>query len=167
MTKKVMVRIVANLAFTLFLITGCQQNQLFSETQLFNEEGWHKDSIITFKLPVLDTVATHNTFINIRNTNAFGFSNLYVIAKLNHPNGKQKIDTLQYLMAKPNGEWLGVGATSVKENKLWYLKNYQFKETGNYSISLSHAMRKNGEVNGLTYLKGILDLGIQIETSNK
>ena len=167
MIKKVMVRSIAYLTFILLFFTGCQQNQLFSETQLFQEEGWHKDSIATFKLPILDTVATHQVFINTRNTNAFKFSNLYLIAKLNYPNGKQKIDTLQYLMAKPNGEWLGVGATSVKENKLWYLQDFQFNETGIYSIDLRHAMRKNGEIDGLNYLEGVLDIGIQIETTNK
>lgn len=167
MVRTTMMRIIGYCAFTLFFITSCQQNQLFNKTQSFQEDGWHKDSIASFKLPVLDTITPHHVFINIRNTNSFAFSNLYLIAQLNHPNGKQKIDTLQYQMAKPNGEWLGVGTSSVKENKLWYLQNFQFNEKGNYSIDISHAMRRNGESKGLTHLKDVLDIGIQVESTNE
>ncbi len=111
----------------------------------------------------MDSVQKHNLFFNVRNTNDYAFSNLYFIAQLNYPNGKQKTDTLQYLMAKPNGEWLGIGATSLKESKLWYLENFQFNETEQYTIDIQQAMRINGETNGLIYLKGIPDIGIQIE----
>ena len=164
MVKKMPLPIFSLLIFALFTIASCQQSQLFNQTKSIDENGWHKDSIASFKLPVLDTIAPCNVFINIRNTNSFPFSNLYLIAEVNHPNGKQQIDTLQYQMAKPSGEWLGVGATSVKESKLWYLQNFQFSENGSYLVNISQAMRTNGNPDGLLYLKGILDVGIQVES---
>jgi len=155
---------ISNLCILILLLASCQQNHVFNSTKVIESKGWHKDSIASFKLPIIDSIAKHNIYINIRNTNAFPFSNLYVIAQINHPKGKQQIDTLQYQMAKPNGEWLGNGATSIKENKLWYLENFQFSENGQYSIDIQHAMRTNGNAEGLVYLKGVSDVGIQIET---
>ena len=66
-------------------------------------------------------------------------------------------------MAKPNGELLGEGFTDVKENKLWYKEGVRFDEIGDYSIIIQHAMRNNGEVNGVDNLTGITDVGFRIE----
>lgn len=151
----------------LHFLASCTQNNFYSNSVSFQDEVWHKDSILHYDLPVMDTVTSYNVFINLRNTNAYPYSNLYLITQLNYPHGKQQIDTLQYQMAKPSGEWLGVGATSIKENKLWYLQNFTFSEKGNYSVSLKHAMREGGAIDGLENLKGISDVGIQIESSTK
>jgi gliding motility-associated lipoprotein GldH len=66
-------------------------------------------------------------------------------------------------MAQPTGEWLGKGVGSVKENKLWYKENIVFPQSGVYKVNVFHAMRKNGEVDGLHELDGITDVGLEIE----
>jgi len=72
-------------------------------------------------------------------------------------------DTLEYRMANPDGSWLGNGIGSVKESKLWYKQNFTFTEQGSYRIRISHALRNNGEVDGVTNLEGITDVGYSIE----
>ncbi len=85
------------------------------------------------------------------------------------PHGKTIKDTLEYKMAEPSGKLLGSGLTDIKENKLWY-KGYNtpfvFKESGDYTINIQHAMRENGKVNGVTELEGITDIGFRIENKN-
>jgi gliding motility-associated lipoprotein GldH len=69
-------------------------------------------------------------------------------------------------MADPNGKLLGTGFTDVKENKLWYkgfVKPFIFNESGEYKIKIQHAMRQNGQVNGIENLEGITDIGFRIE----
>lgn len=146
---------------------SCNKNHVFNSNKTIEKNGWHKDSIASFSLPVLDSIQPYNLFLITRNTNTFAFSNLYLITELRYPNGKTKTDTLQYLMAKPNGEWLGTGGSSIKESKLWYLQNFQFKENAPYTLYIKQAMRENGSVEGLVYLEGITDIGIQIETPTK
>jgi gliding motility-associated lipoprotein GldH len=70
-------------------------------------------------------------------------------------------------MAKPDGSWLGQGIGKVKENKLWYKENVQFFETGNYAITIAQAMRNNGNVEGVTKLEGITDVGFSVEETSK
>ncbi len=86
-----------------------------------------------------------------------------MIAEINFPNGKTVKDTLEYQMAKPNGTLLGQGFTDVKENKLWYKERVQFDEAGTYTVTIQHAMRNNGEVNGVDNLEGITDVGFRRE----
>ena len=94
-----------------------------------------------------------------------------MIVELDYPNGKVTKDTLEYLMAKPNGELLGSGFTSVKEHKLYWLKAYDdsfvFSEEGTYKIQIQQAMRHRGEPNGVAQLDGIIDVGFSIEPLNK
>ena len=100
---------------------------------------------------------------NIRNTAKYEFSNLYLITEINFPNGKKIVDTLQYQMTDPSGNFLGKGFSHIKENKLFYKENVLFPSTGDYTVSVAYAMRKSGEINGITNLKGITEVGFRIE----
>ena len=70
-------------------------------------------------------------------------------------------------MAQPDGTWLGKGYGSIKENKLWFKENIVFPSAGVYTLRLSHAMRKNGNVDGVINLEGITDVGFEIVKSNE
>ena len=149
----------------LLLVIACDSKQVYDAYQSVPEK-WHKDSLITFKLTAPDTTNAYNLHINLRNTNDYQYSNLFLIAELQYPNGKTIKDTLEYKIAAPNGELLGKGFTDVKESKLWY-KGYDepfiFKESGDYIVTLQQAMRRNGDVNGVLELEGVTDIGFRVE----
>ncbi len=148
--------------FVAISMFSCDDKQVFDEYQTVSE-SWEIDEEISFTLPKLDSAQTYNLFINVRNTNDYKYSNLFLISEMKFPNGKVVTDTLEYDLAAPNGEWLGEGFSDLKENKLWYKENINFIEEGVYTITLQHAMRKNGEVNGINSLDGITDIGFRIE----
>ena len=141
---------------------SCDSNQVFDAYKTI-PNTWHKDSKIEFAIPQQDSITPYNLFVNIRNTSNFKYSNLFLIVEMNFPNGKTIKDTLEYLMAKPNGEFLGTGFSSLKENKLWYKEAFVFSESGEYLIKIQHAMRENGSVKGIENLEGITDVGFRIE----
>jgi gliding motility-associated lipoprotein GldH len=126
-------------------------------------EIWNKDKTVSFKVNPPDSTNAYNLFVNLRNTNAYKYSNLFLIVEMNFPHGKNIVDTLEYKMAEPNGEFLGTGFSSIKENKLWYKEGVIFNENGTYTVNIKHAMRENGEVNGVANLEGITDIGFRIE----
>ncbi len=148
--------------FTVISIISCDDRQVFDEYQTVSET-WEIEEKISFSLPELDTIQPYNLFINVRNNNSYRYSNLFLISEMKFPNGKVITDTLEYDMAAPNGEWLGTGFSDLKENKLWYRERIIFAEEGMYTITLQHAMRKNGEVDGVYALEGITDIGFRIE----
>ena len=157
------------LVMTMYVvIASCDSNRVFDEYKSVPNQ-WHKDSIISFKVNPLDSTNNYNLFINLRNTNEYKFSNLFLIVEMDFPNGKILKDTLEYKMADPNGKFLGTGFTDVKENKLWY-KGYNdpfvFNESGEYVVHIQHAMRQNGQANGIDNLEGITDIGFRVEHAN-
>ena len=151
--------------FSFCLLTSCDPNGVFDQYQSI-PNSWDKDSIVGFKVQPPDTINTYNLFVNLRNDNTYKYSNLYLIVEMNFPNGKTIKDTLLYKMTKPSGEFLGTGYSSIKENKLWYKENFLFKEGGEYSVNIQHAMRENGKVNGVKELEGITDVGFRVERLN-
>lgn len=131
-------------------------------------ERWPASQKVNFELPQLDSIQPYTIYLNIRNTNSYPFSNIFLIAELEYPYGKTKVDTLEYRMANPDGTWLGTGIGSIKDSKLTYLENFKFKEEGTYKLSVSQAVRNNGEKQGVSQLEGITDVGYSIEkTINK
>lgn len=144
---------------------SCDSNRIYDEYKSVPNQ-WHKDSIILFNVIPPDSTNNYNLFVNLRNTNEYKYSNLFLIVEMDYPNGKIVKDTLEYKMADPSGKFLGTGFTDVKENKLWYKgheKPFVFSEMGEYKIQIQHAMRQNGQVNGIENLEGITDIGFRIE----
>jgi len=154
------------LALPMVLLLGsCDSALVKSEFQATEKGYWNKDNTIEFTFSGMDTIQAHHMFINLRNDETFPYSNLFLITELDFPSGQTVADTLEYEMARPDGSWLGKGHGSVKENKLWYKENIVFPSSGVYTLRLSHAMRKNGSVEGVVNLPGITDVGFQIEKS--
>lgn len=154
------------LVFTIAFLSSCNTNVVTSEYKSLNGAVWNKDDILQFNFSKLDTVQEYNVFINVRNDDTFPYSNLFLITSLSTPDGEVLQDTLEYNMALPDGTWLGKGSGSLKENKLWYKENIVFPTSGVYTLEVSHAMRKNGNVQGVISLEGITDVGLEITKSN-
>ncbi|MEH6536943.1 MAG: gliding motility lipoprotein GldH [Psychroserpens sp.] len=151
----------------LVISVSCDSNRVFDEYKSVPDE-WNKANKIEFKVTPPDSTRAYNLFVNLRNTEDYKYSNLFLIVEVNYPNGKTLKDTLEYKMANPDGTFLGTGFTDVKENKLWY-KGYEepfvFNESGEYTVNIQHAMRQNGSVDGIDKLEGITDVGFRIEHS--
>lgn len=143
---------------------SCDSNRVYDEYESITN-GWNIYSVITFDLPQIDSIPNYNLFINVRNNNDYAFSNIFLIANIQFPQGKVITDTLEYQMAMPGGEWLGTGFGDVKENKLWYKEGVRFNEPGQYKISIKHAMRKSGSEKGIENLEGITQVGLRIENT--
>ena len=147
-------------------IVACDDSIVKTDFKATNNGSWNKDNIVEFSFSELDTIQKHHMYINLRNDNTFPYSNLFLIAVLEYPNVEIVTDTLEFTMAQPDGTWLGKGYGSIKENKLWYKENIVFPSSGVYTLRLSHAMRKNGNVDGIVNLEGITDVGYEIVKSN-
>ncbi len=160
-TNKITNSIIVLMA--LFSIFSCDNKRIFDDYKSIKNGSWDKDNKISFDFVVNDTLAKQNLFINLRNNNDYEFSNLFIITKLSFPSGEKIIDTLEYEMTDNSGRFLGSGFTEIKENKLFYKENIIFPKKGNYNILIEQAMRKNGEIEGISSLKGVTEVGFRIE----
>ncbi len=153
-------------AFT-FLLFSCNSNAIFDQYIHIENQQWQSEKGIDFIVNNLDTISANNLFINIRNNKDYEFSSLFLIAKLELPNGYKVIDTLEYEMTDASGNWLGSGFTDLKENKLFYKENVVFSEIGTYKFNIQNATRGINDIQGKNPLKGITDVGLSIEKIKK
>ena len=148
------------------LLASCNTDAVMSDTHSL-PNYWDKNDTIAFSIPQLDSLKQYNVFLHLRNTNDYRFNNLFLIVSMEFPHGKTIQDTLEYRMAKPNGEWLGEGIGSLKESNLWFKEGVAFPEEGTYQLRIMQAVRNNGDVEGVTKLEGITDVGFSIEEASQ
>ena len=142
------------------LLFSCDKKRVFDEYKSVGS-AWHKDSIVTFDLPVLDSTKRYDLFVNLRDNNNYPFNNLFLIVALEMPNGFTKVDTLEYQMANPDGTLLGEGFSDIKESKLYFKEGVKFR--GKYKVHIKQAVRESGKIPGVQALEGITDVGFRIE----
>ena len=150
----------------LFAFFACDSNRVYDTYTSVAVSGWDRDQIITFEIETNDTISSHELFIQIRNTEAYKYSNLFLITDLESPDGLLQKDTLEFAMTDRFGNWLGTGFTDIKENKLYYKDAFVFPVSGSYTIRVQQAMRKRDQVDGIQKLQGISDVGFRIEKTN-
>lgn len=144
--------------FILTFLIGCSTS---GEDVIMNsvDNKWGKKAEQKFKLEITDPQNPKNIIFVVRNNNDYPYSNIRFIVNFKNPKSKTpQIDTLNYILAKPNGEWLGTGFGETKETLFQYKLNYKFPEKGTYEIGVKQAMRNDN-------LPGIEDIGIKVETA--
>ena len=149
---------ILGFSLLLFFITSCSssQDEIYMKPV---DRKWNKKDIKKIDFEIKDAQNPKNIIFVVRNNNDFPYSNLRLIVNLtNLKTKKNKIDTLNYIMAKPNGEWLGTGFGDTKEIFFQYKLNYKFPENGKYQIDFTQAMRND-------FLPGIEDIGVKFETA--
>ena len=144
--------------FVLFLLSSCMKSS--EDVQIKNLNGnWNKKAEQKFDFKIIDAQNPKNIIFVVRNNNDYPYSNIRIFVNFSDLKSKTKItDTLNYVLAQPNGEWIGKGFGDTKETLFQYKLNYKFPQNGDYSIGIIQAMRTD-------QLKGIEDIGLKIETA--
>jgi gliding motility-associated lipoprotein GldH len=160
------IRVMRNnlvLYLMLLTLTACIERPDYIQYFPITDHLWYSDHSVEFVVDNKDTISRKNVFINIRNNKNYEFSSLFLISKIEFPDGIHVVDTLEYEMTDPSGKWLGSGFTDIKENKLFYKENVIFDQSGNYRFIIKQATRSIDDIEGKNPLKGITDVGISIE----
>jgi len=144
----------------LAVFVSCDKNLVFEKNLPIPDDGWNKDSVLLFDIPITDTLQNHNFYINVRNDIKYKYSNLWLFIEIDRPGNISVTDTFEITLADPSGKWLGEGFGGVKNRQVIYKGNIYFPVSGEYKINIRHGMREN-------VLKGIDDIGIRLEKQKK
>lgn len=142
--------------FITLLIAGCTSNDVFFQYKAVNSQGWSKDSLYAFYIPIKDTAATYNIYVNVRNRGEYSYQNLWLFLSKSTPDKVQSKDSIECYLADNRGKWLGSGLGSVLEMPILYQQNVRFPKAGTYRYKIVHGMRDS-------VLTGINDIGMRIE----
>lgn len=142
------------LSLPLLFLLGC--NVSGEDVYIHSLNGnWNKKATQKFEFEIKDAPNPKNIIFVVRNNNDYPYSNIWLFSRLYSKENKGKSDTVNYVLAKPNGEWIGSGFGDTKETLFQYKLNYKFPKNGKYFIDVQHGMRRDT-------LKGIEDFGIKI-----
>ena len=150
--------------FIIFLfLLSCNEQSIY-RADINTTNGWGLTEKTSFKIEDTLTQAA-DLYIYLRNDQDYPYANIFLIGNLLKGDSLVQSDTLEYMMAQPNGEWLGTGFLSVKESKLIWKEQWIPQILPPYTLELAQANRAINEVNGSEKLKGIVSVGIAIEPS--
>lgn len=144
--------------FVLLFLASCSNDS--EQVFVNNLNGkWDKKAEQKFDFKVTDAQKAKNIIFVVRNNNDYPYSNIRLIVNfLDGQTKKKSTDTLNYILAEPNGRWIGKGFGDTKETLFQYKLDYKFMANGEYSIGIIQAMRNDN-------LPGIEDIGVKIETA--
>jgi gliding motility-associated lipoprotein GldH len=153
---------MAVLGVLVLTLSSCRdENVVFEKNVEIPNAKWAASDRAVLNVDITDTVSRHNFFINVRNTEAYPYRNLYVFVRTSFPNGMTSKDTVGLMLADPTGRWIGSGSgflnsSSHPTQRIMYNYNKRFPLSGEYIFEIEQAMRTDT-------LEGILNVGLRIE----
>ena len=142
--------------FISLIAVACTSNDVYFQYQSVASQGWNKDSLYRFDIPIVDTIATYNVYVNIRNRGEYPYQNLWVFLAKTTPDSIESKDSIECYLADKRGKWLGSGLGSILEMPVLYQQNVRFSKAGTYHYKIRQGMRDS-------LLKGINDIGMRVE----
>lgn len=139
---------------------SCDDNVLFEKNEEIKDGAWNMKQQLGFDFEIPDTLTKYNFYFNVRNTDEYPYSNLYVFFHTKFPNGKMGNDTIEFPLADAQGRWYGKGQGDVHDCRLIFRKGVRFPLSGKYHMDVEQAMR-------MEKLPGIIDAGIRIEKAEE
>ena len=144
------------LLFTILILSSCDPDRVYEKNIKIPDAIWQRDNIVRFELVVEDTISSHNLYVNVRNSNLYPVSNLYLYITTTAPSGHAIKDTVEVTLADSRGKWLGSGLGDIWDLQQLYKDNVRFAQSGKYSFEFEQAMRYDK-------LPFILDVGLRVE----
>lgn len=142
-------------AFSFF---SCDSKRVFEANVDLPKRDWHIDSIPAFRFRVEDASKPYNLLINLRNSEAYPYYNLYLRYYLLDSTQREiKSQQVELILMDPKtGKPTGDGLGDIYSHKYQLLGNFVFPKQGEYVVKLKQYMRQDP-------LPEINSVGIRLE----
>lgn len=154
-----MMRCLVICAISLIMLSSCDDNVYFEENTPIDGAVWKATDAKIFEFDIQDTLQLYNFYVNVRNDEAYAYSNLFLFVEMEFPNGKKSVDTLECPLADPYGNWYGSGLGKIYDQRILFRERKKFPLSGHYKVGIFQAMREPN-------LQGIHDIGFRVARSN-
>ena len=150
--------------FLLITITiiSCDPNRIYEENRDMTNGEWIITEVPSFQFEIPDRDRKYNLYVNVRNSVAYDYHNIYFKYRLLDDGGTLVGEELinRDLFDQKNGHPLGSGVGDIFDHRLPLLENFTFSEPGLYTLELTQYMRHDT-------LQNILSVGLRVESSNE
>lgn len=129
--------------FVLLTLVACAPKLKYEGTTDFGSEGWHKDSLAIFDVSVMDTSEVLTMGLTLQHGKKYAYSNVWLFISVADEAGVVVRDTLEFFVARPNGNWLGKKKKNGYEVSAIYKQGVRMKHLGFYRFSIGQGMRED------------------------
>ena len=141
-------------------LSGCTGDSVYRRVQTVPGDYWIMGQSCAFNMEVRDTVTLYDIYVDLRTSDGYPWSNIYMIGELRDSSSLISRDTLTAVLFGAEGKATGHGLSNVKENGILWKKEYRFPHKGPYGFAISHGMRN-------VELPGVSSVGLRIELAEK
>lgn len=154
--KKIFTILFFSALLTLF---SCDPGLVYDHFETMDNGTWAWTDPREFEVDIADTLSLHNIYLQVRHTVEYPMSNLYMFVYVKSPSGQMLKDTVNMMLAEPDGRWIGKGSGHLRELMLLYRRQTRFGGSGMYTFTLEQGMR-NPRL-------PVTDIGIRIVRTNQ
>ena len=140
----------------IIMMVSCGNDKLYDESVVIPDAKWDMENIPYFNVTVDDTLVDYTFYLNIRHLDSYRYSNLFLFMHTELPNGNVTHDTIECVLAMPDGRWMGKNSGTMRSAKIMLNPALRFPLKGTYHFEIEQAMREKE-------LKGITDIGLCFE----
>jgi gliding motility-associated lipoprotein GldH len=139
------------------LLDSCNDPRTVIDTNTaINGYNWSYVNKVKFDCKIDDENAAYNLYLNLRVTDNYKYSNLFLLISESSPGNKARLTRYEVKLATHEGEWLGKGSGNLYSYQVPFKTNYKFPAKGNYHFEIEQNMRDNP-------LHEVSDVGLRVE----
>ncbi len=146
-------------AFAVILIsqTGCKdKHSILDQNTPVADHNWTYLNKFKYAVKVDDEKTPYNVYMNLRVSDDYKYSNLFVLITQTGPDKKPHIKRYELKLASKDGEWLGKSSGNLYDYQLPFLTGFKFQVKGTYTFTIEQNMRDNP-------LHEVSDVGLRVE----
>jgi gliding motility-associated lipoprotein GldH len=138
-------------------LAGCSDtNSVIDNNIALTDHNWSYVNRMRFDCKIADESAAYNLYLNLRVTDNYKYSNLFVLIYETSPDKKVSVTRYEVKLAGRDGEWFGKGSGNLYSYQVPFKTNIKFPAKGNYHFEIEQNMRDNP-------LHEVSDVGLRIE----
>lgn len=137
---------------------ACNSGSVFEENVDIENKTWLANDSVQFSFRIDAADLKYDIFYNVRNTITYPYHNLYINYYLKDSQGDTiNQDLVDFFLFEPKtGKPYGKGLGDIFSHQFKMIPQYQFPDTGVYSLEIKQYMRQDS-------LPEILSVGISIK----
>lgn len=136
------------------LLFSCVKTNVFEKSTTIPGYNWNENFAVKGSFEIKDTTSAYNSYIVLRHTDAYRYSNIWLNFGLQAPGDSMHYSKINMELGTDAGGWMGSGMDDIWE--LRQLIVLPFKKPGTYNYSISQIMRDNP-------LTGVMSAGLRVE----
>lgn len=154
-------RTVATMAVGILLLTAaCKpvKMDVYEKNLEVPGHAWSYDHKPDFEVTLQpeDTAYLYNIYVNVRHTDAYPYSNIWVMVGTRFPGDSLQTRRVELPLADVTGKWLGSGLDDIYEHRIPIQQRAVLDKPGAYHFTFEQNMRQNP-------LPNVMNVGLRIE----